>query len=257
MVGTWLLPLCLVASCKIKFDMEIANYNDDEELWKSFYREKDESVRSQLIIKHMPLAKYLASILYRRRIDDDVDFEDYLQYANIGLIEAIDNFDFTRKVSFSSFASYRIKGAILNGITTFTEKRDQLTLRKRLRKERVDSISSEVNSTFSQLVETTLGLAISFILSDTSLITKEDDFNDNAPYQQENLSQLNKELRELLDLLSVSEKNVINKHYFEHKKFIEIAESLNITKGRVSQIHKNAIKKLRAYTSKEQFDGVL
>lgn len=238
--------------------MDILNYEAEENLWELYALNNDNSLRDKLITKNMPLAKYLASMIYKRRFDDDVNFEDYLQYANVGLIEAVDSFDYTRNVTFSSYATYRIKGAILNGITTFTEKREQLALQKRLNKERIDSLASDEDTTFSDMVEVTLGLAISFILSDTNMIQKEDDACSKAePYQQENISQLHKELRRLMDLLSPTEKSVISEHYFEHKKFIEIAYSLNVTKGRVSQLHKNAIKKLRTYTSKNQFDDIL
>lgn len=257
MVGIWLSLHCLAVLCDCKIDMEIPIYDSEEKLWMSFSVENDYSIRSKLIAKYMPLAKYHASVLYKNRMDDDVDFEDYLQYANIGLIEAIDNFDLSRNVMFGSYASHRIKGAILNGISTFTEKREQLSLRRRLHKERIDSLVHDKDSTFEQMVDITLGLAISFILSDTSLIQEEDSVDNNTPYQQETLYRLNLKLRELLDVLTSSEKAVITKHYFEHKKFIEIAQSLNLTRGRVSQIHKNAICKLRLYTKKEEYDDIL
>ncbi len=237
--------------------MEISSHEMEKRLWTLFVFKNDEFARSQLIHKHMPLAKYHASRLYKNRFDDDVEFDDYLQYANVGLIEAIDNYDISRDVAFSSYAAYRIKGAILSGITRFTEKREQLTLRKRLQNERVKSISSNANSTFFDMVETTLGLAISFILSDTALVQTTEDVGENQPYYQENISRLNKEIRSMLQLLSKSENIVIVKHYFEHKRFVEISTSLNVSKGRVSQIHKNAIMKLRTYISENHIDDIL
>lgn len=257
MDGIWLLHLCWVAFHDPVYYMDISNHDKDMKLWKSFVYNNDETARAQLIARHMPLAKYLASVIYKNRTDDDVCYDDYLQYANMGLIEAIDNFDISRNVPFGSYASYRIKGAILNGISKFSEKRDQLAMRKRLEKERVESIASSENHTFLELVDAALGLAISYILSDTALIQNENVYNEDLPYQQENLSRLNRDIRKMLQLLNKIERFVITKHYFEHKKFVEIADALKITKGRVSQVHKTAIQKLRIYVSANSLDDVL
>ena len=63
----------------------------------------------------------IAASIYARRVDDTVPFEDYKQYGLIGYLEAKKNYDPDRGVAFKTFAAYRIKGAILNGIAKCSE----------------------------------------------------------------------------------------------------------------------------------------
>ena len=218
----------------------------EDKLWQSFVLKNDQDARQQLIENHLPLAKHLAFRFYNTRIDDDIEFDDYLQYANLGLIEAIDNFDINRNVTFSTYATYRIKGSILNGISSFTEKREQLSLQRRLQKERVQSIISDDDvGTFKELVDNTLGLAISFMLEDTNLVISELDHDDNIPYQTYTLRQIRRDIKRIIKYLNKNEQTIIRLHYYKFINFNQIASKMNLTKGRVSQIHKNALIKIK------------
>ena len=225
--------------------MGLHNQNTEDKLWQSFVLTNDQEARQQLIENHLPLAKHIAFRFYNNRIDDDIEFDDYLQYANLGLIEAIDNFDIYRNVTFSTYASYRIKGSILNGISSFTEKREQLSLQRRLQKERVQSIISEDFGTFKELVDNTLGLAISFMLEDTNLVISKLDHDDNIPYQTYSLNQIRRDIKRIIKFLNKNEQTIIRLHYYKFINFNQIASKMNLTKGRVSQIHKNALIKIK------------
>lgn len=225
--------------------MDALNQNREDKLWQSFVLRNDQEARQQLIEKHLPLAKHIAFRFYNNRIDDDIEFNDYLQYANLGLIEAIDNFDIHRNVTFSTYATYRIKGSILNGISSFTEKREQLSLQRRLQKERVQSVVSDDCGTFKELVDNTLGLAISFMLEDTNLVISEPEHDNNNPYHTCSLNQIKRDIKRTIKSLSKNEQTIIRLHYFKFINFNQIALKLNLTKGRVSQIHKNALIKIK------------
>jgi RNA polymerase sigma factor for flagellar operon FliA len=129
-----------------------------------------------LIDHYLPLSRKIAKILYVKRGGVEVEFVDYLQQAAQGLIEAIDRFDPTRGVAFASYATVRIRGAVLNSLTAMSEKYAQLSLHKRLHQERVDSLAEQMHErstrtrdSFLELADLTVGLAISYMLEGTGL----------------------------------------------------------------------------------------
>ncbi len=231
-------------------DVSSSNNNHTEiELWRLYVKHNDLVAREALIKYHMPLAKKITAGLYAKRIDDGVEFFDYLQFAHIGLIEAIDKFDPDRNVLFGTYASYRISGSILDGVCKLTEKREQMALHYRLNSERIKSMAlsddSDPDDLFGQLATTTIGLAIIYMLEDTQLVQSNNEKTQPTPYAVHAISELKAQILYAVDSLSGKQKVIIQSHYFEHKNFNEIADVLGVTKGRVSQIHKHAVMKLK------------
>lgn len=224
----------------------------EQNLWRKFTTCNDEYARGELIQYYMPLAKSIASQVYRLRHDDDVGYEDYLQYANVGLLESIERFDPNANALFSTYAVFRIRGAIYNGIQKFSEKREQIALKTRLRKERQDSLVQGANQddeidTFSSLVENAIGLALIYMLDDVSYVKTDADSTHEGPYQNCIKYELYKTLKSSVETLSERERTIINLHYFEFKTFVEISELLSLSKGRVSQLHKQAINTIKKF----------
>ncbi|MGE5281207.1 MAG: SigB/SigF/SigG family RNA polymerase sigma factor [Chloroflexota bacterium] len=81
---------------------------DEARLWEEFARTRDQSVRDELVERNMPLAKRLA-LRYRGASES---FDDLLQVANLGLINAVDRFDPDREIPFAAFASPTILGEL-------------------------------------------------------------------------------------------------------------------------------------------------
>ena len=99
------------------------NINRDE-LWKKFRKTKDDKLRDQLAGIYAPLVKYLTDRIVSH-LPEQVkanDREDLFIEGIIGLLEAIDRFDPDKKIKFETFASKRIRGAVID------------TLRKRLKR---------------------------------------------------------------------------------------------------------------------------
>src|SRR5690349_9249331 len=96
----------------------IPDFSDESvrALWARFTQSRELALRVRLIERYLALARSTAARYYRFRSDDSVPFEDYLQYARIGLVEAIDDYDPGREASFETYSSYRIRGAVLNGL---------------------------------------------------------------------------------------------------------------------------------------------
>jgi RNA polymerase sigma-B factor len=80
----------------------------DSELWRRFAADRDPAIREELVRRNMPFAKRLA-LRYRGASES---FEDLLQVANLGLLNAVDRFDPERGIPFTAFASPTILGEL-------------------------------------------------------------------------------------------------------------------------------------------------
>lgn len=212
--------------------------------------EADVSSRTSLFFQNVELARSSARYFYSKRVCSDADYEDYLHYAYTGLLESIDRFDSTGGASFKTFASYRIKGAILNGIEKFSEYREQVAFRIRLREERLDSLghivrSADKDTLFDEMVGLTLDLAVGLMLEGAVSMREHIRLDSDITHNKYLFDQTKVKLLERVGALPEKEKFVIELHYFYHASFIDIATTLAVSKGRVSQLHKNAIFKLR------------
>lgn len=191
-----------------------------------------------------------AAKLYADRQIREIEFDEFYQYGLLGLIEAVDRFDPTRGVQFSTFASHRIRGAILSGIEKYCEKQQQIALRKRLRDERFQELLSDAGAgdtdPFSTLIEMAVGTAIGYMLEDSGMYQHDADtaYQHNV-YRSRELSDLVRVMKDLVETLPPQEKSVIRYHYFQQIRFDEIASKMSLTKGRISQIHRKAMERLR------------
>src|SRR6478609_9211446 len=111
-------------------------------LWQDLRASGNADARSQLLALHLPYARVVAAIYYSRRFHDEIEFGDYLQYASIGMLEALERYDPTRGVQFRTFAARRMHGSILNGLERLTEKQQQIAMRQRLRTERAQELKA-------------------------------------------------------------------------------------------------------------------
>ena len=228
---------------------------NEEELWRNLREHGDEKARNLLIDAYQPLAKKIAAKIYSARIDEDIEFDDYLQYAELGLIESTDRYDPDNTARFSTYATYRIKGAILSGIEKYSEKREQIAFRKRHLNDRINSLSKNTNKaknrdSFAELVEITVGMALSYMLEGTGQVEEKPQKEIDTVYENNAIGEVQKALIGYVDLLSEREQLIIQYHYFQHVGFDELASILDISKGRVSQIHKSAILELKCLFEK-------
>jgi RNA polymerase sigma factor for flagellar operon FliA len=221
----------------------------DHARWLDFVRTRSVMLRTELVERYMGLAKIMAAKLYQRRMDNSVAFADYLQYARVGLVEAIDHYDPEREVPFEAFSSFRIKGAILNGLTAESEIAAQRAFWARRARDRFDSIrqhevQSDRRASLEELVGLTVGLALSHLIEQEAGDMVDESLAAN-PYAVTELAQLRSAVRSLLPALPDRERELIRRHYDEHVEFQQIAAEWGVTKGRVSQLHAQALQRLR------------
>lgn len=209
-----------------------------------------------VVMRHLPLVRRIAGSVFGMRVDDGVPFEEYVQFGLEGLLQSMLRYDPARGAQFETYASHRIRGAILSGLEKSSEINQQVATRRRLTQERLSSLielpaaepSQEVPESprgLAHLIDVAIGLAVAFMLEDTGLYQNEqgshwDDGPANLAYKQ-----LHDRLHKALVELDESEQRVIELHYFRHIPFETIASELKLSKGRISQIHRKALLKLR------------
>jgi RNA polymerase sigma factor for flagellar operon FliA len=226
-------------------------HDDKALLWNAFDAHRDPLVREQLINLYLPFARILAAKAYAKRTSAELEFLDYLQYASVGLVESVDRYDPNRGVKFETYSAPRITGAILNGIESLSEKQEQISVRRRIVSERVDSIkgtrlaAKDPDALFGYLAEVAIGLAVGFALENSGMYQADVPLYPDNTYERIELKQLQERVRSLVASLPPNENRVVTYHYLQQLGFEEIAAILGVTKGRISQIHKDAMHRLR------------
>jgi len=240
--------------------MDLATLAGDDEamLWRRLRDNGDAAARAALLDHHLPYARIVAAHYYGRRYTDEVDFADYLQLASVGMLEALDRYDPGRGVQFRTFAARRMHGSILNGLERSTEKHQQIAARQRLRAERVHDIKSLAGAEEGDAVpsgpehllryvsEVGIGLALCWMLEGTSMVEMPEAAGTSPFYRTVALHQLRERLLTAVEALPAQERTVVRSHYLQGVPFDEVAGMLHLTKGRISQIHKQALLHLRA-----------
>ena len=179
---------------------------------------------------YIPLVKKIASSIYKRLPDySEVEFEDLVGAGYVGLMEAKQHFDESKKTSFGTYASIRIRGRILDYLRTLDvrtkeEKEEGINKRKTL------SIEEFINESIKED-------RLSFLGTD-----------DENPFDSIERKELMELVAKAIDsVLSDNEKIVLSLFFKEGLKQREIADIMNVTPARVTQIKKAALKKIRGF----------
>ena len=213
-----------------------------------------------LISDHMDLVKKIAWHMYGR-VGSAIEIEDLIQIGYFGLVTAAQKYSVKEGASFASYAVLRIRGAIVDHLrkssnlcrTTIQmqQKTKQVELnlaKKLLRNPTRSEVASELDIKLSEFDEWERAFAANV---HTSLDAVYDEFSmwfvskESSAEQKLSDADLKKSLRSALEVLSQKEALVIQLYYVEELNVYEIAEVLEVTTGRVSQIKKSAISRLR------------
>ena len=237
---------------------------DEQVLWVRWRGAKDFSAREVLLARHLPYARTVAATYYGRRMHDEIEFGDYLQYARIGLLESLDRFEPAIGVQFRTFAARRMHGAILDGIERLTEKQQQIAVRQRLRREQSESIKvgategsaqrRDGEGLFRYLADVGIGMAICQLLEGTGMVdntASPDTVQRDRHYEPVEMVQLQRRLLSFVEQLGVQQRTVIRYHYLQEHSFEDIANLMEVSRGRISQIHRQALSTLRDHLAAE------
>jgi RNA polymerase sigma factor FliA len=221
---------------------------------------------NQLIHNHTNLVKKIAWHLHGR-VNSIIDIEDVIQLGMVGLITAAQNYIPQSDASFSSYASIRIKGEILDYLRK-SSNLDRTTINVKKNAERAaNTLKNKLGrEPFKHEIATELGISDekyfewsnAFEASVTkSLDETYDDYSswfvtkDMNPEEQINESQLRENLKKTLGKLEGKEALIVQLYFVEELNIYEIAEVLDVSTGRVSQIKTSAIKRIREHLKKE------
>lgn len=176
---------------------------------------------------------------------------DLEQCAYGGLLEAIDRYDPHKATSFLSFATARIAGSIIDGLGRLDEQGAQFRFKRRVERERLASLISprgtaKETGAVDRLADLVTELALGLMLA-AEEISAGDTLKGSPTNAFDNLAwrQTQVQLRQRVDELPELERMVVRHHYQSDLLFAQIATILGLSRGRVSQIHKSALGKLR------------
>jgi len=220
--------------------------------------------KSAIIVKHTVLVKRIAYHLLAR-LPASVQVDDLIQSGMIGLLEASNNFDHGKGASFETFAGIRIRGAMLDEIRRGDWTPRSVHKNSRMVSEAVKTLEASLGRDVTD-IEVAEKLDISLndyhhILSEVSTgkilgiedlgvgedsLASMEDANNNDPY--ENIEQIvfKKSLAECISTLPEREALVLSLYYDEELNLREIGQVLDVSESRVSQIHSQAMHRLKA-----------
>ena len=238
---------------------------DTDKLWSEYQKKPTPEIREQLILAYAQLVKLVAGRL-SMYLGHNVEYDDLVSYGIFGLIDAIDKFDMDKNVKFETYASLRIRGAILDQI----RKMDWIprTVRQRQRKidEAIKNVEMRTGKTASdEEIAVELGVTGDELLNWQSQlkvtnVVSLNEFEEqgqeptmefasqNRFLQPEDVveeEELKGKLIESLDLLTEKERRVIELYYYEELTLKEISLVLEVSESRVSQLHTKALMKMR------------
>ena len=221
---------------------------------------------NQLINDHTNLVKKISWHLHGR-VNSIIDIEDIIQIGMLGLISAAQNYVPQKNASFASYASIRVKGEILDylrkssnldrstiSIKKNSEKAINILRNKLGREPFLNEIADELGMSPEKYLEWSHAFEASVI---KSLEDSYDDYsnwfstNDLNPEEQINDVELRNNLKEALSKLDGKEAIIIQLYFVEELNIYEIAEVMDVTTGRVSQIKTSAIKRIREQLKKD------
>ena len=110
-----------------------------KKLWEDYADTKSPEIREKIILEYAPLVKVVAGRL-SMYLGYNVEYDDLVSYGIFGLIDAIDKFDCLKDVKFETYASLRIRGAILDQI----RKMDWIPRTIRQKQKRIDAAIKEI-----------------------------------------------------------------------------------------------------------------
>ncbi len=235
------------------------------------YKEPEIDV-NQLIIDHMSLVKRQAWHMHGR-VRNVIELEDLIQIGYSGLITAAQKYTPQEGASFANYASMRIRGAMLDHLrkssnlcrTTIQIRQRYLaaedSLRVKLQREpEFEEIAAVLEMSVEELMKWRHAFAANI---HESLDNIYDDYSiwfvsaTKTPEEELDEQAIRAELKKALETLSTREALTIQLYYVEELNVYEIAEILSITTGRVSQIKKGAILKLRDWMESAHKEGRL
>lgn len=248
---------------------------------ESWPEKVDLAWQEQMVVQYAPLIKYIASRL-ALRLPSHISLDDLISSGIIGLIDAIHKYDPKKNINFKTYAEFRIKGAILDELRSLdwiprsVRKKSHILekayaeLEKDLgRPADAEEVSQALGmelEEFYQLLDETKSISLvelegvfkgarsALELPDTELPEILLDEKIRDPFLALHFSELQDIMVKAIDALPDKEKLLISLYYYEELTMKEIGQIMGYTESRISQLHTQAMIRLRAKL-REYFQG--
>ena len=226
----------------------------------NYYLDKSPTTINDLIQDNLDLVKKIAWQLHGR-VQNIVEVEDLIQQGMEGLVHAAQKYSPKEGVNFSQYAQLRIRGSIIDFLrknsnlcrTTIKKKqefeRSKLDLEKKLNRQATEQelidflgISDDEFNYWKKAFEANVVQSLDTAYNEYSILFASKDDNPESSLQNK---ELKNQIKEALGVLNQREALVAQLYYVEELNVYEIAEVLEISTGRISQIKKSIIGKLR------------
>jgi RNA polymerase sigma factor for flagellar operon FliA len=222
----------------------------------------DEST-TQLIEQHRDYVRGLAKQI-ARQLPPDVDMQELIASGEMGLVQAAERYDPTQGVAFQTFAYYRIRGAIYDGLrkmlwlppTLYKQIRFQAGADEIAKEQLAESgLDDDPDAQADRLATAVRDLAAIYILSLERVEGEpEPASDDDNPADTAERHEDVERLRGAIESLPERKQRVIRGYYFEGRKLTEIAGDLGVSRFQASRLHTEAVRELRRCLESDRDD---
>lgn len=244
------------------------------------YKEEPNKLTAQqkdkLILEYAPLIKFIAQKI-AVRLPANIELDDLISSGVIGLMDAIDKYDPSRDNKFKTYAEFRIRGAILDELRAQDWVPRSVRDKSKLLDKTIVGLEADLGrvandeevankmglsmESFYELVNQVRPVSI-FSIDDAATFNNVDRKSIlnilegcklNNPFTQLNLKSIKNVVTKAIEELPERQRLVLSLYYYEDLNLKEIGKVLRVTESRVSQLHAQAITRLRAKLS-QYFD---
>lgn len=214
---------------------------EEQALWQDWLAHRQADARLRLYEHYAPWMRTLAGHLAKSR-QPLAEWGDYLHFGAEGLLKAIDRFQPREGVRFQAYAEHYIHGAVFKGLECYrqdTRPKDSERVEHHL------PLPKNGDAALETLMSAAVDLAFGYFL-ETGVL------DDQLPQQQDPyaLHQHKQHVDYLalyVDKLPPREKTLVQLHYYDHLGFAEIAKIMGISRPRVTQLHGQAVARMRGW----------
>jgi RNA polymerase sigma factor FliA len=230
-----------------------------------------ERQQHELVKQYFPYATSIANRV-AKSLSSDVDYDDILCNARLGLLEAAQRYDVTQEVDFRTFAYYRIKGAIYDGLRKsgwiprslyaklkFEEAANDYLRQKSMQRSSSEGDDSNMSPDEEVVASTVNSLASIYVISlDANEDLDVEDENHVDLEKRAALHQVRTHMREAISSLPPKEKQLVMMYYFQNRTLEEAGQRMRLSKSWTSRLHARALEmlmkhiRLRTHDRKDQ-----
>lgn len=213
---------------------------------------KEIEKRNKIVEQYLPYATSIASRVMQT-LSSSVDFDDVMCNARLGLLEAARKFDASLNVDFKTFAYYRIKGAIYDGLrktgwiprSLYARIKFEQATNEYLQymSERTSASARLVEDEMTEVYDTVNSLASIYVISiDAGEEGMEIEDKKNKDIEQSaEFQQVKQYMKEAIESLPDKERKLVKMYYFQNKTLEEAGADLGLSKSWTSRLHARAL----------------